>query len=65
MVAEAIRLMEKALNLFDNAGIGTAAFACHLSMAIDCAQAAFDADGVSMLRQFGDNEALPEGGSLH
>ena len=65
MVAEAIRFMEKALSLFDDASVGVSAFACHLSMAIDCAHASFDADKMKLLPQLRNDGTLSDGESLH
>ncbi len=39
IVSEAILLMKQSLNLLDEAGVGCTAFGCHLSMAIDTAEA--------------------------
>jgi enolase len=65
MVAEAIRSMENALDMFDRAGLGTTAFACHLSMAIDCAQSSFDDAAASLLKLLKSDKGLLESESLH
>lgn len=39
MLSEAIFLMKKSLGLLDQAGAGCTVFGCHLSMAIDTAEA--------------------------